>query len=409
MNFTKRNAFVILVLCLFFTASCTTADQPDETSDDHLAPPVSADSAPTLEVGLNQDLMPIGVLAGMNGDASLQIYNTAGQITAEINLSGIGSIDPEHIHLAGNANGDAATIPMVYYGWDPEQALMVSAQNSVRTLRKTSSFLALTGAHGQNAVAFSEVTIENNAPHSYLYTGNLDNLEKAAPFYDLIDEPTQMALSPIGIKAINGTPQGVWYTKTGWGIGGADLIFPITRGLYYYDLISGENKEYIAPERSYQGISPDHSMAGSIAFDFEGDRSMTIIELASKRGINFPLKSSSDRGAGFAVFSPNNQYAAWLEASGSFMDVPSSFHSVIRVGDLASGDVVVEVEDSIVSQNLGGVPVSYIKPAGWLDNQTLLIEARGVDWGDVSLVLLNLENRSLSFFCDGSFAGFAYP
>ena len=50
-----------------------------------------------------------------------------------------------------------------------------------------------------------------------------------------------------------------------------------------------------------------------------------------------------------------------------------------------------------------------MKPVGWLDNQTLLIETRTVDWGLVVLVRANLADGTLAYFCDGAFAGFTYP
>ena len=409
MNFGKGYSFALLVLCLFSITACKTEVQTTENQEEQASATIHANTAPTLESDQDNDLLPAGVLVSSNDDSSLRIYNNEGQEMTEINTPGIGSVDPEHVHLAGPANGENFAIPVLYHSWEPEQALMVNDQDGIRTLRRTESFLALSGTPGQSALAFSEVLIENNAPHSYLYTGNLDDMGTIVPFYDLADEKTRMALSPVGVKAVDGNPQGVWYTKTGWGIGGVDLIFPITRGLYYYDLISEKNLQYIDPERSIQGISPDYSLAGSIAFDFEDDRSMTILDLENNETTNFPLKSSSDRGAGFVVFSPDNQFAAWLEGSGSFMDNPESFQAVIRVGDLKSGNVVIEVKDSIISRNLDGNPISFIKPAGWLDNQSLLFEVRGEDWGDVSLMRLDLIDRTISHFCEGSFVGFAYP
>ncbi len=408
MKFSIKISLALLTLSLIGIPACTGADPSGENQEDQMAPALGEDIAPTLEYEQGRELIPSGILAGSRDGSGIEIYTREGKIAAQYSLPSAGFTDPEHIHIASKFTGDTSSIPIVYHGWDPNQALVVSVQDSISTLRKTSSFLALVGARGQSALAFSEVLIENDAPHSYLYTGNLENLDTAASFCDLIDKSTQMALMPVGIDAVNDNPQGVWYTKAGWGIGGADLIFPITSGLFYSDLKAGSDIEHLAPERSFQGISPDHSMTGSVAFDFKGDRSMTITELKNSRDTNFPLRSDSDRGAGFAVFSPNNQFTAWLEASGSFMGVPASYQSVVRVGDLTSGNVVIEIQDSMLTQSLGW-PVSFIKPVGWLDNQSLLIEVRGIDWGDVSLVLLDLDGRTLTYFCDGNFAGFVYP
>lgn len=406
----KKGFFLaVLALSLLSTSACNSSISEEENQSMQSAPPIASETAPTLELSQIHEFLPVGVLVSPGNNTSLMFYNLAGELTAEVSTPGIGNADPEHIHLAGKTNADDFSIPVVYHSWDPEQSLLISGFNATDYLRASNSFLALAGAPGQSALAFAEVTIENNAPHSYLFAGNLDNLDSVVPFYDLIDEPTQMALSPVGIEAISDNPQSVWYTKTGWGIGGADLIFPITRGLYYYDLTNGDNLQYVEPDRSFQGISPDYGMAGSIAFDFEGDRSMTITDLNSNQSINFPLKATSDRGAGFAVFSHDNLHAAWLEASGSLIGEPASFQAVVRVADLTSGNVVIEIEDSVITQFMNGDPVSFIKPIGWLDNQTLLIEVRGEDWGDVYLMRLHLNDRTLSYFCEGNFAGFAYP
>ena len=251
--------FAFLVLCLISTAACQAGVQISGEQEEQLAPSLSAGTETALEPEQKQILIPAGVVTGSSDEGFLNFSGLDGQIIAVIEAPGVGSVDPEHIHPAGKFSEGDLPIPFVYHSWEPEQALMVNAQDDILTLRKTNSFLALAGAPGQSVLAFSEVTIDNDAPHTYLYAGSLDTLNSVVPFYDLVDEPTQMALSPISVEVSGGSIQGVWYTKTGWGIGGVDLIFPITRGLYYYDLINGENLQYIDPERSYQGISPDHS------------------------------------------------------------------------------------------------------------------------------------------------------
>lgn len=365
-------------------------------------------TAPTLEAAWISEFQPAGVLAYTDNNTSLMYYDSNGQFVSEFNTPGIMSADPTNVHMAGSMSNDESTAPLVYHSWEPAQALTVNDNGTIITLRNSTAFLAMAGAAGQSALVFSEVLIEDNIPHSYLYAGNLDNIGSASAFYDMKDEHFQMALSPVSLKAVAGNPQGVWYTQTAWGIGGPDLIYPITRGLYYFDLTNDENLQYLDVERNFQGISPDMQLAGSIEFDAEGDHSMAITNLNTDQVIQFPLKSSSDRGAGYAVFSPGNQYAAWLEASGSFVTDPVSFQAVVRIGNLTSGNVDYEVKDTIIAQAIGINSVSFIKPVGWLDSQSLLIEMRGDDWGQVSLVRYNLGDNSLSTFCEGSFAGFTH-
>jgi hypothetical protein len=402
----------VLILTILFSitiAACSTRLSANNTEDQN-APPLEqpADTeamAPTLEAAPQPDGLPNGVLVDPQTGSSLMVYNTIGQFEYALDAPGIGNYSSQKAHLAGSGSSAA----LVYHSWDPEQALQVNKQGSISTLRSTDAFFGMAGAKGQSALAFSEVVIDGFAPHSYLYAGNLDSIGSTGPFYDLNDETMQMALLPVAVEATAGQPQTVWYTHSAWGIGGVDLIFPINRGLYAFDLANNQAGQALDAERNYQGISPDMRFAGSTTFDTQADQSMTITEILGGRDIVFPLRSDSDRGAGYAVFSPDSQLVAWLEAAGSFAAEPSSYRSVVRIGEVNSGTVVYDIEDNSVAQALNAARITFMNPVGWLDNQTLLIETRTVDWGQVVLVRANLAEGTLAYFCDGAFVGFAYP
>ena len=405
-----RHDFAAVILLFTLLTACSNNSQINSGSEELAAPPVEGNgSAPTLAAVPLPEYQPSGVLVIPVSETSLLVYNASAENIASLETPGVMVNDPATVHIAGDISTGGSTPPLVYKSWDPEQALMVNNDNNVSTLRKTESFLSMAGAAGQPALAFSEVVIDDNAPHSYLYAGKLEEISEAVPFYDLRDEYTHMALMPVAVNAKAGNPKGVWYTHTAWGIGGADLIYTITRGFYYYDLDSGENLQYLDLERNFQGISPDMQLAGNISFDSEGDRSMSITNLTTGQTTPFPLKGSSNRGAGYAVFSPDNQFAAWLEASGSFISEPVSYRSLVRIANLASAAVDYEIEDTNIAQLLGISKISFMKPVGWLDSQTILIEVRGADWGQVQLVSYDLNDDTLAFFCEGSFAGLTYP
>jgi len=358
---------------------------------------------------ISGDLIPDGVLINTDNGVGLTYLDTNGQILSEIQTPGIGYVDPDSVAVAGAIIPGQSLPPIIYRSWEPEQALMANTNGQISTLRLTNSFLSLKAAPGQSAIAFSEVMYSpENFPHSFLYAANSINSGNVESFYDLIDEPTYMALMPAGIEAINGEPQGIWYTKTAWGIGGVDLIFPITRGLYFFDLTNGDNLQHIDPDRSFQGISPDLSHAGTVDFDMAGDRAMTVVNLTSSQKTSFTLESTSDRGAGFAVFSPNNKFAAWLEVSGSMVSEPSNFHPRVRIGDIQNGGIVRDLVDTSAAQAINGNQITFMRPAGWLNNETLLVEVRGQDWENVSLLSYNVLSGGLSIFSSGSFAGFGY-
>ncbi len=416
MNFKRIiiNTIVLVTLLAFPSCQIVTNGLADNDAKVPNAATSQADGSNETEDLLVEitgvgDLLPDGVLVNTDNGIGLTYLDVNGQVLSEIQTPGIGFTEPGNVAIAGKEIPGGLLPPIIYRSWDPEGALMANTNGHISTLRQTNSFLSLIGAPGQSALAFSEVIISpDNFPHSFLYAGNAVNLGSIESFYDLIDEPAYMALMPVGIEAVNDEPYGVWYTKTGWGIGGADLIFPITKGLYFFDLTTGDNLQKIDADRSFQGISPDLSHAGTVDFDMAGDRAMTVINLANSQKTSFALDPASDRGAGFAVFSPNNQFAAWLEASGSMISEPSNFHQYVRIGDVQNGGVVRDLVDSTAGLAIKSDQVTFMRPAGWLDDEILLVEVRGQDWGDVSLLRYDVLSGGLSIFSSGSFVGFGY-
>ena len=414
MDIKKLQAIGASIIFILFLSACNLNFVTAAPTPELSAPPVEGESsAPLLEISAEETSIdkknPTSVCVNDAANDILVCFDVNGQPLATLQVPGIGSLDPQGVHIAGSLTAGAAAPPVVYSSWEPEQALLVNARGSTATLRKTNSFLALAGAAGQPVMAFSEVVYDGNAPHSYLYTGTLDTLGSAVTFYDLKDDLTGMALMPLAVETVGVHAQKVWYTHTAWGISGAGLVYPINRGLYVFDLATGQNLQALDAERNFQGLSPDNSLAGSISFDFKGDHSLRVTNLMKGTIINFPLNPSSDLGAGYAVFSINGKYAAWLEASGSMIAEPPNFQTRIRMGEIATGTVVHEVDMDLIAQTLNWERVSFMKPVGWLDTHNLIIEARGSDWETASLVKYNLESGSLIDLCQGSFAGFAYP
>lgn len=406
--------YIILVMLFALLVSGCGVKLVSATATPELsAPPVEGESnAPPLQSSAEEIIVdkntPTGVCVKETASGSLVCFDVNGQPLATLQVPDMGSSDPQGMHIAGELKTGAAVLPVVYFSWEPEHALLVSANGSSTSLRKTSAFLALAGAAGQPVMAFSDVTYDGNITHSYLYAGTLQTLGSADPFYDLKDELTGMALMPVAVESSGGQAQKVWYTHTAWGIGGADLIYPINRGLYVFDLATGQNMQALDPERNFQGLSPDNTLAGSISFDFKGDHSLHVNNLVTGQMINFPLNLTSNRGAGYAVFSADGKYVAWLEASGSMITEPPNFKARVRVGDIATGAVVHEVDSNTAAQVMGWEGVSFIKSVGWLDAQNVIIEARGENWEKVSLLKYDILSGSLTFLYAGSFTGFIY-
>jgi hypothetical protein len=355
------------------------------------------------------DLIPDGVLISTTTEESLTLVDIDGRFVREIETPGITNLRPEEVTIAGPLVPDGPFPPVIYRSWMPDQALMVNDNGQVSAARTSDTFLALAGAPGQAAFAFSEVKYnENNYPHGFLYAAKTDNLSSVPAFFDLVEEPSYWPLKPVGVETTAGEPQGVWYVKTAWGIGGVDLIFPINRGLYFFDLTSGDNLQILNDNHSLQGISPDLGFAASVDAGSASEGALSVTNLSNQQTQQFPLDPATDRGAGWAVFSPDNRYAAWLEASGSMISDPYDFHPRVRVGDISNGGVVQSVEDTAVNQVIGGNSLSMQQPVGWLDNETLLIEVRAQDWNDARLLRFDVNTGNLTMFSDGAFLAFAY-
>ena len=136
---------------------------------------------------------------------------------------------------------------------------------------------------------------------------------------------------------------------------------------------------------------------------------MRVTNLLTGRITNFPLDPTSDRGAGYAVFSIDGIYAAWVETGGSLIAGPPDFITRIRIGNIETGAVIQELESLEASKVLDWEWVSFMRPVGWLNAQTLIIEIHEGNPKIAALIKYDISDGSLQLLCEGSFAGFSYP
>jgi hypothetical protein len=108
-------------------------------------------------------------------------------------------------------------------------------------------------------------------------------------------------------------------------------------------------------------------------------------------------------------FSPDNRHIAWLEAGGSLISDPPDFQATVRVGSLVDGTIEAEVDATAAAQVLNLERIAFLKPVGWLDDHSLLLEARSADWEQAYLLRFDLQSQGLALFSPGSFLGFSYP
>jgi hypothetical protein len=133
-----------------------------------------------------------------------------------------------------------------------------------------------------------------------------------------------------------------------------------------------------------------------------------ILDVKQNSQVEIPLLPGSDRGAGYAVFSPDNSQVAWMEGSGTQMSDTPDFHSVIR---LAPSSADVQITKQKTDAEFGaavGLPKLWVKPVAWLDNTNLLVEGRGDNWVDAYILKLNTESGDITLFAKGVYLGKYY-
>jgi hypothetical protein len=409
----KKSVLLMMVVGLMVLTSCGVHIEFQSPTSQPVAPPVEGnESAPPVEASAGEILLaqvtPSGVLVMTDDNQTLKLLDLDGSEAGATQVPDIGGSDPRNLHLAGSWQLGQSLPPVVYYAFQPEQSLRLSTNGTVNNLRSSQSFQGLVGAAGQPAFAFSDVSFEKDTPVSHIYAGTPDSIKNVSAFYEFQDTQMGMVLMPVAVEAAGGQPQGVWYIQTAWGIGGVDIIYLINRGLFFFDLTSGENSLALNLDRNFQGLSPDHNLVASVPFDGGGNAAMTVLNLENGNETSFSLNSATDRGSGYGVFSPDGQYIAWLEASGSLTGNPE-YKPIIRVGDTGSGGVVAELDKTAAAQAGGWPTVSWMKPVGFLNDQVVLVEARGENWNDVAVLKYDFSSNTASLFSRGSFSGFAFP
>ena len=371
----KRNQLILILLtflCLGSVAGCCGQPSSDDLGQDS---PKSGDFYPQAVVVNN--------LTG----SELTLLDAQGETLDNIPADNSNDLFSDNTIFIRKLGNDASQMPFVYTTYSPQTSIQMHQNGSDQMLRTFDSLGSIAGSRGDQAIAFSEVVNDDYSLNSYLYVGSPDTIGFTTSVYEMEDYLQQWVIAPEAVDTVDGQPSGVWYTTTGWGVGGPGMFFPVTRGLYYFDTASASVKEYLGDDQSLQGLSPDRTMAGSIPTSSYLDHDMTITNLVTHWMLHFPLKATSDQGSGLVTFAQDNQHAAWLEVGTSPYD-EYDYNYVVRVGSLNAGEIEFEIDENAVAQALQFSDLDSIQPLGWLDSSTLLIQAHGLDWNDARIAKL---------------------
>jgi hypothetical protein len=352
---------------------------------------------------------PTGFFTTSGDGSTLTFYNLGGQPLGVVQTPGMITGPYNSVHVAGGFTGNPQDIPVVFQTFDNMGDIKQSLNGQVTTLVPGPDVANLRGAPGQNAYVYTTATWSGEALDSYFYARSSHG-GGASWFWDRSD-PNSTAMYPLAVEAENDELQTIFYTLQPWGIGG-DIVFPPRAGLFQLNLEHLENILHLTEDFNPIGLSPDNTF---VAYTQQNNvvndphTNVTIYNLVTTAGRPIDLASGSDRGAGYAVFSPNNQYVAWMEGSGWQMAEVPNFHSRVRIINTGDGNITADIQDAAFASAAADPTVSSVVPVGWLDGETLLVQAGGDNWGNPALVKVRFDGTGMAYVASGKFLGFLYP
>jgi LysM repeat protein len=351
---------------------------------------------------------PIGFVADSHDGVGLSFFNLDGSLVTELIAPGLSEYDSQRVHVAGPWMGDLDTLPVVNFSTQGPASeagvdwLRIVAGSETPVWLGVSQFFAMAGAPGQPVLAYSTLDFEESQPRSRLYASSLQNLPGASPLF-VIADPDGYTVRPLTVDAEAGTLKGIWYTMAAWGIGG-DVVFEPRKGLKYLDMSNGMLTEILNRDQAAWDVSLDRNR---VAYSrLSGP--LSILNRSTGETITFPLLLDSNRGAGDARISPDGLYVAWMEGSGWTMAEDSDFHATIRIATTA-GVLLADIPQTAFENVASSENVSWIEPVGWLDGQTLIVQARFQEWNNAALIRINMDGSNPLYLATGTFVVFLYP
>jgi hypothetical protein len=300
---------------------------------------------------------------------------------------------------------DPVLPPLVYYAFSNNSELRVNNNNNVTSLVAAPNFFTIIGIPGQSLMVYTSIEYADNALRSIMYMGDLQSLPTAQSILNNSNTES-WAVKPLAISVNQGQPIGIWYTTVAFGIGG-DIVFEPRKTLNYLDLTRNQISTYLDMTNAPVGLSDDQTWLAYTPAAGVGPLSI-VHNFEFTNAITFPLLPNSDRGSGDAVFSPDNQYVAWKEGSGTVMGETPTFQATIRIAS-TDGNIITEILDSSLTSTAGFQSIGWVSPIGWLDGQTLVLEVRDVTWDNVSILSVKYDGTGLTYLAPGAFVGFLYP
>jgi hypothetical protein len=255
-----------------------------------------------------------------------------------------------------------------------------------------------------DAFSYGTIALSGDGAQNDLYVAKSQSLGNTPAVVSERD-PRGFGIFPVSAVCGEGQPGGVWYAHMPYGIGG-DIVFPPYSGLYRFNAGDSSKTLILDENQRFSGISPDQNL---VAYSpRENNTILYILDVKKNSQVSIQTLPGSDRGAGYAVFSPDGSRVAWLEGSGFQMSETPNFQGIIRI---APSDVNVQLDKQKTDAEFGaavGLPKLWVKPVAWLDNTNLLVEGRGESWDMAYLLKLNTDTGAITLFAKGAFLDLVY-
>ncbi len=370
-------------------------------------PPVETQAAilPAVEYEL-----PAGVMVSPRGLEKVMLYEVNGSYIIDIATPGGSDLTPGSVFLAGPLGDSSSQSPLVYRAiGEGGIVLMVNDNGTMVQLRDAENFFELVGAPGQDVLFYVDgrMPAQGYDLFSDCFLGSVGYLTgNNNPIYSSQDSQGFM-YQPLAVRMQNGQAVGFLFMRAPWGIGG-DIVFRPRNGLYAYDALTGAVSQLLDDSRQVAGISTDLTVVAHTAAGESSNLNLVVQNLETGGTMEFQVSPDHDRGAGNAVFSPDNTFVAWEEAGGWQMAEVPDFKSYLMIGQ-TNGTLVTTYEGSYFDA-FTGTPTWSVYPVGWLDTTRLLVQVNPTDYnlGPFLFVLDPGTNAPPSPFAEGNFAGLAY-
>ena len=371
-------------------------------------PQATLPESATPTVDLIQTEYPVGFSTVSDDGETVTFHDLSGIPLGSIVVPGF-SAGKDQFHIAGPFTGDPNEVPVFYLTFENMGNIKKALQGQISTVFPGPDVVSLRGATAQYAFVYTTVTWAGETLNSYFYLQTAYG-GGASWVWERVD-PASWALKPMALVAENSEPQTIFFTLEPWGIGG-DIVFPPRKGLFQLNLEFPEKVLLLTEDFNPIGLSPDTQIVAYTETNNEigaqNQSRITLYNLTSGLMVPIDLASTSDRGGGYAVFSPDNDYVAWMEASGWLMSESPNFHSRVRIANL-DGVILADIPVVDFSNLVGDPSATWAIPAAWLDNETLLVEVRGDNWNFPALVAVRFDGSGMVYLASGVFLSLLYP